>query len=185
MLVMRNIFALASCVLVLFFCPLLCGAQESDGTEDLTLESGKRITPSMRGLLPFYVGASVPTDVAFGQSAAFSFGIEAVGLRLSSKSCPVETNAALRFSGMCFQQGSNAFYLGIPLRLAYKIGMVSKVYAGAAAEMCIGGAAGFSRFVGVVEGGISFYGFGLRTSYTVTPVAGASRAVSLGLVIGI
>ena len=185
MLVMRNIFALASCVLVLFFCPLLCGAQESDGTEDLTLESGKRITPSMRGLLPFYVGVSVPTDVAFGQSAAFSFGIEAVGLRLSSKSCPVETNAALRFSGMCFQQGSNAFYLGIPLRLAYRIGMVSKVYAGASAEMCLGASQDFSRFMGVVEGGISFYGFGLRASYTVTPYSGGSRAVSLGLVIGI
>ena len=185
MIVMRSFLAFASCVLLLFSCPLLCGAQETDGAEDLTLESGKRITPSLRAVLPFYVGASFPVDVPFGQSAAFSFGIEALGLRLSARSCPVEATTALRFSGMCFGSGRNVFYLGIPLRVAYKVGRASKVYAGASAEMSLGKSREFSRFVGAVEGGVSFYGFGLRASYTVTPFAGDSRAVSLGLLIGL
>ena len=185
MIVMRSFLAFASCVLLLFSCPLLCGAQETDGAEDLTLESGKRITPSLRAVLPFYVGASFPVDVPFGQSAAFSFGIEALGLRLSARSSNFDTTAALRFSGMCFGAGRNVFYLGIPLRLAYKVGRASKVYAGASAEMSLGKSREFSRFVGAVEGGVSFYGFGLRASYTVTPFAGGSRAVSLGLLIGL
>ena len=185
LIVMRNFLALASCVLLLFSCPLLCGAQESDGTEDLTLESGKRITPSLRGVLPVYIGAAVPTDVALGQSVAFSFGIEAVGLRLSARSCPVEATTALRFSGMCFQPGRNVFYLGIPLRVASRIGSASKVYAGASVEMSLGKAQDFSRFMGEVEAGVSFYGYGLRVSYTMTPFSGGSRAASLGLIVGL
>ena len=185
MIMMRSFLALVSCVLLLFSCPLVCGAQEPDGAEDLTLESGKRITPSLRGVLPFYVGASAPTDVSLGQTVAFSFGVEAIGLRLSARCCPVEATTALRFSGMCFQPGQNVFYLGVPLRVAYKIGMVSKVYAGASAEMRIGGPQDYSRFMGSVEGGVSFYGFGIRASYTLTPYSGSSRAVSLGLIIGL
>lgn len=182
---MRYFLALASCVLLLFSFPLLCGAQEPDSAEDLSLKTGKRITPSLRGVLPFYVGASVPVDVPLGQSAAFSFGVEAVGLRLSARSCPVEATTALRFSGMCFQPGRNVFYLGIPLRVAGRIGRACKVYAGASAEMSLGKSQDFSRFLGEVEGGVSFYGFGLRASYTVTPFSGGSRAVSLGLIIGL
>lgn len=172
---MKRFLVLVSCAFLLFSCPALCGAQES----------GKRITPSPRIVLPFYAGASAITDAPLGDTAAFNFGVEMLGLRLSAKSSPLEANAALRFSGTFFRPERQVFHLGVPVRVAYKFGQRSKAYAGASAEMRVGGVSDYSRFLASVEGGVSFYGFGLRAAYTVTPVYGGSRAVSLGLIIGL
>ncbi len=185
MIGMKRFLVIASCAFLFLCCPCLCRAQDSSEAEDLTLASGKRVTPSLRVVLPSYLGAAVPVDIPLGQKTAFSFGIEAIGMRLSAKSSPVEANLGLRWSGMCFGAGQNAFYLGVPARVACKFGRRSKAYAGVAAQMRIAGAQELARFVGEVEGGVSFYGFGLRAAYTVTPFSGGSRAVSLGLIVGL
>jgi len=176
---------LATVAVMLIVCPFICGAQEVPDKAGQTLYSGKRITPSVRVILPVFLGTSALTDAPLDQTIGFSYGVEALGMRLSARSLPVEANIGLRFSGICLRSIPNVVHLGVPVRVAYKFGKSGKVYLGAAAELRLGKVNEFSRFMGVVEGGVSFTGFGLRASYTLTPLLNNSRAVSLGLVIGI
>ncbi len=183
----RRLFSLIAAAL-LVLAPALCRAQEGAEREDLTLRSGRRVTASPRILLPFYLGASALADDPV-RSAGFCFGIEPVGMRLSSRACPVEANVALQWSGMNFRQGRQLFQIGVPLRLACSFGKRGVVYAGTSALWSVGGGELFSPFVAVAEGGISLWGYGLRAAYTLTPVlapaSGGAKAFSLSLIIGI
>lgn len=182
---MKRILTIASAAILLTCCPFLCGAQESPDKADQTLDSGKRITPSFRVILPAFLGISALTDAPLNQTIGFSYGMEIMGVRLSARSYRTEANIGLRCSGVVLQSMPNVVHLGIPVRVAYKFGKSGKAYIGAAAEMRLGKNESYSRFMGVVEGGVSYGGFGLRASYTVTPIVNSSRAVSLGLIIGL
>ena len=227
-------------------------AADGQEDEDLTLYSGRRITPSLQIILPLYFGTTFLPEVDYSGPWAdtgygnfldtriyqnFFFGIEMVGMRLSAKASPLEANIGLRWSLMNYSMSDtsltfrgdaspssvtflpvriadidprydgtrsriHASYLGLPVRFVVKFAKRGKAYAGASAEMLVSGSAKygkpatrtdaytlFSPFRATVEGGISYYGFGLWASYGLTPFflpdCSSARTLSFGLIIGI
>ena len=96
----------------------------------------------------------------------------------------------------------HASYIGLPLRIAFKLGADVKLFAGVAGEYLVKGYtkyrnpssrtttnALFSPFRGSVEGGISYAGWGLYASYGLTPLfqpdCSNARTLSFGLVLGL
>lgn len=173
-----------SSVVLALMC-FLSFAQEADLQEDLTLRSGKRITPELRAVLPAYFGASAVADAPLAGNTGFCFGVEVLGVRFFSRNSPLEANLGVRLSGMNFNAGRRCFHLGLPLRAVYKFPGMAKLFAGVSANMRLGRDEGYPAFMAEAECGVSFYGYGLRFGYTLTPVCGGARAISLGLVIGI
>ena len=182
---MKRIMSVAAALILTLFFPLLCFSQSDATREELELRSGRRVMPSLRAVLPFYAGVSALADSLSGKTMGFNFGMEIVGMRLSAKSSPLEANIGLRWSVMNFQQGSRVFHLGAPVRIACKFADRGKVYAGASADLRVGGDRDASPFVASVEGGISYYGFGLRASYSFNPVVPGGRALCFGVVVGL
>ena len=114
---MKKIIVIAAAALMALAPAVHCRAQESGKDEDLTLKTGKRINANMQVILPVYFGASTLTGIDYRGPWAgtgygnfldtklyqnFCFGIEMIGLRLSSRNSPVEANMALRWSFMDF-----------------------------------------------------------------------------------
>lgn len=173
-----------SVVALLLLC-LLGYAQETALQEDLTLRSGKRIKPALRAVLPAYFGASALADAPLAGNTGFCFGVEALGVRFSSRNSPLEANLGLRLDGMNLGAGRRCFHLGLPLRAVYEFPGRAKLFAGVSASVRLGSNAACPAFMADAECGVSFYGYGLRFGYTLTPAWGGERAMSLGLVIGI
>ena len=87
--------------------------------------------------------------------------------------------------GMNLGAGRRCFHLGLPLRAVYVFPGRAKLFAGVSASVRLGSNAACPVFAADAECGVSFYGYGLRFGYTLTPAWGGARAISLGLVIGI
>jgi hypothetical protein len=159
----------------------------ADGDEDLTLQTGKRVNTMLHVVLPAYAGAAVIPD-SFG----LHLGLEALGVRFTSRGSGLEGDAGLRFTWINFFRQDNgnvsAPYLGIPVRAAYRFNRWWKVYAGVSGDVLLGNSA-LNRYRASVEGGLSWHGFGLWASYGLTPFHQPSDSpagtVSFGLVFGL
>ncbi len=96
----------------------------------------------------------------------------------------------------------HASYIGVPLRLAIKIGDRGKIFAGVAGEYLVKGYTKFrspntrtttnglfSTWRASVEGGLSYAGWGIWASYGFTPLflpeCSNARTLSFGIVMGI
>ena len=180
---MKRFLPILALSLIALFSSPLCRA--ADGDEDLTLKSGKRVSTWLHVVLPAYAGAAVLQD-----TYGLHLGLEAAGVRFSSRDSGLESDAGIRFTFINFFQPDkvSAPYVGIPVRAAYSFSRWWKVYAGVSGDILMGNS-DLNRWRASVEGGLSWHGIGLWASWGLTPfykpANNQAGTVSFGIVIGL
>ena len=187
---------------ILALASFAAGAQTKYDLRGKDLPSSRRVTTTLRAVLPVYVGVSALVDspgfsfptTASGVVKSIAFGLEPVGLRFSAKGSPLESNIALRWQYMGLGAYSDsrmyATYLGVPLRVACRFGSSGKIFATASADLLLTRQDRFAqplnRWRASVEGGISWGSWGIWTAYGLTPLlqnGGAANTLTFGIVV--